>query len=59
MLAIRSILCPIDFSEQSREALVWASAIAERRGSQLTVLTVIVPTLARMHAGFNAESRAA
>jgi universal stress protein A len=55
MLTIRSILCPIDFSEQSREALVWASVIAKRRGSELTVLTVVDPTLARVRVGFNAE----
>jgi nucleotide-binding universal stress UspA family protein len=40
-----SILCPVDFSEQSREALLWASAIAERRGGQLTVLSVVEPLL--------------
>lgn len=55
MLSIRSILCPIDFSEQSRGALVWASVIAKRRDSRLTVLTVIDSTLARVRVGFNAE----
>jgi len=56
MLTIRSILCPIDFSEQSREALVWAAVIAKRRGSELTVLTVVDPMLARVRVGLNAES---
>jgi universal stress protein A len=55
MLTIRSILCPIDFSEQSREALEWASVIAERRGSQLTVLTVTSTMLAQIRVGFNVE----
>lgn len=46
MLAERSILCPVDFSEQSRQALLWASAIAEHRDGALTVLYVIEPLLA-------------
>jgi nucleotide-binding universal stress UspA family protein len=55
MLAIRSILCPIDFSEQSRDALVWASVIGKRHSSQITVLTVVDPTLAQVRGGFDAE----
>jgi universal stress protein A len=55
MQKIHSILCPIDFSEQSRDALIWASVIAGRRGSQLTVLTVVTPILAKIRARFNAE----
>lgn len=47
MLAVRSILCPVDFSEQSRQALRWAAAIAEARGGQLTVLSVVEPLLAQ------------
>lgn len=43
----RSLLCPVDFSEQSREALRWASAIAQRRGVDLTVLSVLEPLLAQ------------
>jgi nucleotide-binding universal stress UspA family protein len=54
-MKVHSILCPIDFSKQSRDALIWASVIAERRGSQLTVLTVLAPLLARIRVGFNAE----
>ena len=32
MPTVRSILCPVDFSEHSRQALLWASAIAQYRG---------------------------
>jgi universal stress protein A len=46
MLTVRSILCPVDFSEQSRQALLWASAIAQYRGGELTVLSVVEPLLA-------------
>jgi nucleotide-binding universal stress UspA family protein len=47
MLALRSILCPVDLSEQSRQALLWASAIAQSRGGALTVLSVLEPLLAQ------------
>ena len=47
MLTVRSILCPVDLSEQSRQALLWASAIAQRRGGELTVLSVVEPLLAQ------------
>jgi universal stress protein A len=47
MLTVRSILCPVDFSEQSRQALLWASAIAQYRGGELTVLSVVEPLLAQ------------
>jgi len=47
MQTVRSILCPVDFSEQSRQALLWASAIAQYRGGVLTVLSVIEPLLAQ------------
>ncbi len=47
MLTVRSILCPIDFSEQSRQALRWAAAIAQHRGVELTVLSVVEPLLAQ------------
>lgn len=43
---MRSILIPIDFSEQSRHALRWAAAFAARFGSRLTVLSVVDPLLA-------------
>jgi universal stress protein A len=47
MLTIASVLCPVDFSEQSRQALLWASAIAQYRGAELTVLSVVEPLLAQ------------
>jgi universal stress protein A len=47
MLTVRSILCPVDFSEESRRALLWASAIAQHRGGELTVLSVVEPLLAQ------------
>ena len=46
MLTVRSILCPVDFSEHSRRALLWASAITRHRGGGLTVLSVVEPLLA-------------
>jgi universal stress protein A len=47
VLNVRSILCPVDFSEQSRRALLWASAITQFRGAELTVLSVVEPLLAQ------------
>jgi universal stress protein A len=47
MLTVRSVLCPVDFSEQSRQALLWASAIAQYRGGELTILSVVEPLLAQ------------
>jgi universal stress protein A len=46
MLAIRSILCPVDFSEPSRHALRWATAFARRTRGRLTVLSAVDPLLA-------------
>jgi universal stress protein A len=46
MLTIGSVLCPVDFSEQSRQALLWASAISHDRKAELTVLSVVEPLLA-------------
>ena len=43
---VRSILCPVDFSEQSRHALGWAAFLARRFSSRLTVLTAVDPLLA-------------
>lgn len=43
---VRSILCPVDFSEQSRHALGWAAFLANRFSSRLTVLTAVDPLLA-------------
>src|SRR5689334_9926335 len=42
----RSILSPVDFSEQSRQALRWAGALAARFHSRLTVVNVVDPLLA-------------
>jgi universal stress protein A len=47
MLTVRSILCPVDFSEESRQALLWAATIAQYRGGELTVLSVVEPLLAQ------------
>jgi universal stress protein A len=47
MPTLRSILCPVDFSEASRDALLWAAMIAQRRGGELTVLSVVEPLLAQ------------
>lgn len=45
-MILRSILCPVDFSEQSRHALRLAGALAVRYQSRLVVLTVVDPLLA-------------
>src|SRR5688572_8075183 len=46
MVTWRSILCAVDFSEQSREALRWAAAFATHFRSHLTILNVVDPLLA-------------
>jgi nucleotide-binding universal stress UspA family protein len=46
MPTIRTILCPVDFSDASREALHWAVTLATRHQGQLTVLTAVEPLLA-------------
>jgi nucleotide-binding universal stress UspA family protein len=46
MITLRSILCPIDFSDQSQEALRWALALAAQHHSRLTVFTAVEPLLA-------------
>lgn len=43
-----SVLCPIDFSNPSRAALRYATAIAERFRTSLTLLTVNDPLLAEL-----------
>jgi nucleotide-binding universal stress UspA family protein len=56
MTALRSILCPVDFSDQSRSALRWAGALGRRHRSHLTVLSAIDPLLAeaaRMRLGMD------
>lgn len=47
MPTVHSILCPVDFSEQSRQALLWAAAIAQSHGAALTALSVVEPLLAQ------------
>src|SRR5262249_53884715 len=39
-------MCPVDFSEPSRQALQWAGALAARFHGRLIVATVIDPLLA-------------
>jgi nucleotide-binding universal stress UspA family protein len=46
MVTLTSILCPVDFSEQSRQALRWGAALARRRKARLTVLSAVDPLLA-------------
>jgi nucleotide-binding universal stress UspA family protein len=46
MVHLRSIVCPVDFSEPSRQALRCAAALARRSGSALTVLSAVEPLLA-------------
>lgn len=41
----RSVLCPIDFSDHSRLALLYATALARRANAQLTALFVNDPLL--------------
>ena len=45
-MSIRTILCPVDFSDHSRHALQWAGALANRHQSRLIVLTALDPLLA-------------
>jgi nucleotide-binding universal stress UspA family protein len=46
LLPFSSILCPVDFSDQSQVALRWAVALATRFQSRLTVLSAVEPLLA-------------
>jgi len=50
MVEIRSILCPVDFSEYSRRALDHAIAIARRYESTITALHVFPTGLAAVYA---------
>jgi nucleotide-binding universal stress UspA family protein len=45
-VTLPSILCAVDFSEQSRHALRWAGEIAAGRQSRVIVLSVVDPLLA-------------
>ena len=42
----RTILCPVDFSEHSRQALAYAAALVSRNGGRLIVIFVEDPLLA-------------
>jgi len=55
MTSVRSILCPIDFSQHSRSALRYAAVVASHFGAGLTVVTVSDPLLAEV-AEFSATS---
>jgi universal stress protein A len=46
-----SVLCPVDFSDASRGALVYATAIAAHFGAALTILTIDDPLIAAVVAG--------
>ena len=41
MIALRRVLCPVDFSNSSRRALDYASALAGWYGAQLSVLYIV------------------
>ena len=43
MIEIRRILCPIDFSDDSRHALAHATAVASWYGAAITLLHVSHP----------------
>jgi nucleotide-binding universal stress UspA family protein len=59
VITLRTILCPVDFSDASREALRWAVALAARRQSRLIVLTAVEPLLAHAaQARFKQDLRA-
>lgn len=45
-MTLRTILCPIDFSDHSRHALRWADTLASRHQSRVIVLTAVDPLLA-------------
>lgn len=57
MIQIAKILCPVDFSEFSREALEHAVALAHWYGAELSVLHVFaIPSVPIPAAGFPVES---
>ena len=45
-MELKTILCPVDFSDQSQQALRWAIALAARHQSRLIVFTAVDPLLA-------------
>ena len=57
---LRAVLCSVDFSDPSRQALRWAAALSVRFRSPLTVVTAVDPLLAeaaraRLHFDLAAE----
>ena len=57
-MAAAAVLCPVDFSDESRNALRWALGVAGRRRGTLIVLHVVDSLLAeaaRVHAGLKLE----
>ena len=47
MPTLRSILCAVDFSDQSQQPLRWAAALALQHQSRLSVVTAVDPLLAQ------------
>jgi nucleotide-binding universal stress UspA family protein len=45
-MSATTVLCPIDFSDESRNALRWARVVARRRQATLIVLHAVEPLLA-------------
>jgi nucleotide-binding universal stress UspA family protein len=43
MITIKSILCPLDFSDASRNALRYASEFAKSMGSKILLLNIVEP----------------
>ena len=55
-MVLDSILCPIDFSDESRNALQWAAALAAKYRTRLTVLNAVDPLLAQAaHARYGVD----
>lgn len=55
MQGFEKILCPVDFSENSVKALQWTEYLAERFGSEVTVLHVMDPYPVAADLGFDYE----
>ena len=47
-LSLKSILCPVDFSETSDLAMQYALALARMNGASLTLLHVVAPAMAAL-----------
>ena len=52
LLSLKSILVPLDFSETSQKALVYAVKFAEQFGAKITLLSVIEPFVSPDFAAF-------